>query len=189
MPTITASCCSRELKTGAINSFQKTFNEKRKYTAIGIRADEFDRVPVDAKWKLYPLINLGIQRSDVNRFWSKMPFTLNLRDYQGNCKWCFKKSLRKLLTIMQETPQAFDFPRRMEQKYQYHTGDTNKTPPLRFFRGNRTVADLEALAKLPFKAAKDRSNETETVTQPSLLDLELDTVSGGCSESCEAFLD
>jgi hypothetical protein len=53
----------------------------------------------------------------INFWWDKQDFRLKLKGYEGNCKWCWKKSTNKLLTICIENPEYFDFPKRMEEKF------------------------------------------------------------------------
>ena len=53
----------------------------------------------------------------INFFWKTMPFRLNLRGYQGNCKTCWKKSDKKLWLIAKESPEQFNFMNDMEEKY------------------------------------------------------------------------
>lgn len=53
----------------------------------------------------------------INFYWKNMPFRLELKGYQGNCKTCWKKSDKKLYQIAKENPNAFDFMKRMEDKY------------------------------------------------------------------------
>jgi len=93
----------------------------------------------------------------INFYWKSMPFRLELKGYQGNCKTCWKKSDNKLYQIAKETPEYFDFMDRMEQQY------GNFFPPQRiekwlqegkeipknitFFRNNRSAKDILNEAK------------------------------------------
>lgn len=111
--------CNRELKLNPMRSYLRSIGwEKGQYdTAIGIRSDEIDRVRSDHKEEriVYPLAFQNPKsKQEINVFWRDMPFRLQLKGYQGNCKWCWKKTLRKHLTIIDETPEHYDFPRRME---------------------------------------------------------------------------
>lgn len=90
--------CTRELKTNPLHAFAKSFFNGEDYqTAIGIRADEIDRM--NPKYKklryVYPLIELGITKKDVNDFWKTQPFTLNIPEHLGNCTWCWKKNTKQ----------------------------------------------------------------------------------------------
>ena len=179
IPNTSFPHCTRELKENPIYSYTKsigwendTFN-----VAIGIRADESKRRDKRAHIKglLYPMCDWGVTKRDVNTFWSKQPFRLRLTWYQGNCKWCWKKSDRKLLTIMDETPDKFLFPERMEQTYGQVGAEFKKEPlpgyaQRTFFRGHKTVQDLRDLHRRgDWEHAKDDS-------------LDIDD---GCVESCE----
>lgn len=176
--------CSRELKTRPIHAFAKHWFGTTDYiTFIGIRSDEIDRMSDDPKFA-YPLVDLGITKPKINSFWDAQPFRLNLKGYEGNCKTCWKKSKRKLLTIAQERPSWFDFFSEMELKYECFVPktlnpDKYKTPA-RFFRNYESCSDLLREAKETyFKKAED---DKFIFAHPEL-DLE-----GACgSESCESF--
>ncbi len=156
--------CTRELKMAPIHSYMKTITKEYR-TAIGIRGDEYRRVTKN-KGIIYPLADYWLtDKEEVNRFWDKQPFNLQLYDYQGNCTWCWKKSLRKHFKLIDDDPSIFDFPAEMEKEY----GKVRCPEGRRvFFRENRSTADL-------FEAKRGRS-------QLSLLD-----VYDGCSESCEMY--
>ncbi len=193
IPNLPNPYCTRDLKLAPINSYMRSIGWKAKqyYTAIGIRNDEIDRVSADRKKKkiYYPLVtDMPMSKPKINFWWQQQKFRLNLKGYQGNCKWCWKKSTNKLLTICLENPEYFDFPKKMEEKYGYFTPDSRKhnkdmKPPYTFFRMQRSAKDLFKLSKLPFKKAKD--DATVYDWQISIFDDEdLDT-SNGCDESCE----
>lgn len=187
--------CTRELKMAPIHSFIR--NELRwdgYKTAIGIRADEIDRVSDVARrdyGAVYPLVeNHPVRKTDINAWWSKQPFRLNLKGYQGNCKWCWKKSDRKLFTIVKENRVAFDFPAEMESRYAYvgpeflKHQDTLPTGYKRtFFRKGRSALEIiDEATRLDnsFLPAED-----DSIKMPHF-DERLD-VGGGCEESCEVF--
>lgn len=174
--------CTRELKGNPIRSYLRSIGwPVGSYdTAIGIRTDEIDRMSASAAESrlLYPLVSrFPRSKPMVNAFWEAQPFRLQLKGYQGNCKWCWKKSLRKHLTIVTETPEAYDFPERMErEKAECGAGDAKRV----FFREHRSVADLRSLAaNMNFTPAVDDARQY----QPEF-DFELD-VADGCEESCE----
>mgnify|MGYP003637653107 FL=1 len=175
-----------------MQKYLKDNGYKDSYTAIGIRADEIDRC--GKYW--YPLVSLNITKQHVNKFWSEMDFKLQLKGYQGNCKWCFKKSIRKHLTLINENPEYYDFPKRMEEKYANYVPESRieyrekqgKEPiklPLQIFRKNLTVKELEEMAKGFTDYAQDDTKDINY--QTSLINgFELD-VSNGCVESCEIY--
>lgn len=121
-----------------------------------------------------------------------MPFDLELKSYQGNCDLCWKKSNRKLLTILKENPEYADWWRVMENKYENKIpvaamNNSKIKPPIRFYRNNESVDDLIEDAQFPFDAAEDESKAVSAKeTQGKLWDINLDE-NFGCVESCEAF--
>lgn len=170
--------CTRELKFRPIHSYIRSLGWYKYFTAIGIRTDEQRRVSKSEQAQfivVYPLINWWqVDKQDVNCFWEAQPIRLKLPNYRGNCKWCWKKSDKKLLTIMKETPDVFLFPERMEKVYSRIGPEFQKDPQAlsrRFFRGHRTVDNLRELLK--------------TVDIPQGYHLE--DASNGCSESCELY--
>jgi hypothetical protein len=184
--------CTIELKRATIKNYARQIGWRGYFTAIGIRADEFDRIsPRAVKERyIYPLIKAGTVKADINRFWLAAPFDLKLKGYEGNCDLCFKKSLRKLLTSIKERPEAVDWWQAMEKKYEYFVPEHKKHNlniklPIHFFRNNMSIAELVELAKQPFNKAEDDS-KTVPETDKQLLLFDLDT-SNGCSESCEVF--
>lgn len=174
--------CTRELKGNPIRSYLRSIGwQVGTYdTAVGIRADEIDRISPTAKEQrlIYPLVSsFPHTKPTVNAFWERQAFRLELKGYQGNCKWCWKKSLRKHLTIISETPEAYDFPDRMErEKAECGAGDARRV----FFRGHRTTQDLRLLAATTlFTPATDDARQY----QPEF-EFEMDAANG-CEESCE----
>jgi 3'-phosphoadenosine 5'-phosphosulfate sulfotransferase (PAPS reductase)/FAD synthetase len=191
LPNMSFPWCSRELKGATLVSIQKDLFHKQKYwTAIGIRADEFDRASVDAETNriLYPLLDAGVTHDDIKHFWSQQDFRLNLKDYQGNCKWCWKKTGRKLLTIAKETPTAFDVPLELEARYGDYRPENqpNRTIPSTIFRQHATAAQILERSKQPFEPWQDQSRSFSIFGNQTSLDFDLD-VSSGCEGSCEAF--
>jgi len=195
IPNVENQYCTRDLKQYPMEHYLKTVYGLKDnvgyYTLIGIRVDEIDRI---GKYT-YPLVPLGITKKHVNHFWENMPFRLELKGYQGNCKWCYKKALRKHLTLINETPEFYDFPKRMEKKYgnfvNPHRLEKLKKEgkdvkfPINFFRKNMNTEQMFELAKGFTDFAHDDSRDTNY--QISLVNgFELD-VSNGCVESCEIY--
>ena len=180
--------CTRELKLRPMESLLREKGWKRgSYEiAIGIRADESKRRSQASKNNgiIYPLMDWQpLSKPDVNSFWQKQDFRLNLAGYQGNCRTCWKKSFRKLLTIMDETPEAFDFFDRMERDYgtvgpeflKNHIEGYSRT----FFRGNKSVSDIR---EMHIAGGWDRAENDAVIYKEQKVQLELDD---GCVESCE----
>lgn len=170
--------CTRELKLAPMRSYLKDLGIKDYDTCVGIRSDEFDRVSVKAKENkiIYPLISfIPTTKKDVNTFWRDQPFRLGLKGYEGNCKWCWKKSNRKHFTLMSDDPTIYDFPKLMEAKYGLagHNLDGNRRV---FFRGNLSTEDMFKL--------KEKSNYKRADDDSTTYNCELDS-SNGCEESCE----
>jgi 3'-phosphoadenosine 5'-phosphosulfate sulfotransferase (PAPS reductase)/FAD synthetase len=176
IPNMKHPHCTRELKQRAIESYAASLGWGSDYsTAIGIRADEVRRVSPSATKRnlVYPLIDwFYTDKQDVNSWWEEQPFNLQLKEHQGNCKWCWKKSFSKHAMLLKEDPSAYDFPARMESEYGYVGPDQepDEAFPRVFFRGNRSVVSLKQMCG--------------QLTPPPMVGEDAD---GGCAESCELY--
>tara|TARA_R110002012_G_scaffold77953_2_gene198726 strand:+ start:24 stop:872 length:849 start_codon:yes stop_codon:yes gene_type:complete len=152
MPTTFGSNCTRELKQVPIHKYIKNLNYDTVITAMGIRYDERHRKSLHAKDNklIYPLCDdIKVDSQFIRNFWDNQCFDLQLKDYQGNCDLCFKKSVRKRLTMIKENPKDADWWLEMENKY-----GTDKIP--RFdLRTNKSVQDLINESKKPFRTIED----------------------------------
>lgn len=144
--------CSRELKQYPINKYIRSLGYKDWDIAIGIRADEEHRVnrkTAKAERKIFPLVDdIRVDAEFIRNFWDKQCFDLKLKDYQGNCDLCWKKSDRKLMTMVVEEPKRLDWWRQMEKKY--GKGE------FVFFREKKSADALMEKSKQPFEPAIDQ---------------------------------
>jgi hypothetical protein len=170
--------CTRELKQRPITSYVRSLGWKNGdyETAIGIRIDEIDRMNAKAKEAniVYPLVSWKVAKPEILDWWVTQPFDLDLPEHRGNCLWCWKKSNRKLFTLVYEDRSLFNFPNRMEEQYGLCGAVANKNGrPMNFFRGDKNTKELvyEAL-----------TTDFKTFVDQRYLDL-----SGGCEDSCEVF--
>lgn len=196
IPNVANPVCSRELKERPIRSYAKSLGWKRKdyITAIGIRADEAARLNWENAKKeglIYPLATMvRITQSDINSFWNKQSFDLELKSYEGNCDLCWKKSNRKLLTILSEDKSRAEWWEKMEAEYadfipEGKLHNQKIKPPIRFYRGNTEISELiEDSEKANYTPAVDESKIIDR--QTSMWDEDLDS-SPGCQSSCDAF--
>lgn len=179
--------CTRVLKTHPMESFTKNaVGWKDYWTAIGIRVDEVDRInPKKDEYKfLYPLAELTrVTKKHVNSYWADMPFRLELKGYQGNCKACWKKSDRKLFQIAIEAEEKFKNMDKWEEKYY---GQHPFKPAFYFFRGDRSAKDIIKQAKLT-DFAPPIDDSVDANFQRDMFDEELD-IGSMCEESCEPFV-
>jgi 3'-phosphoadenosine 5'-phosphosulfate sulfotransferase (PAPS reductase)/FAD synthetase len=189
IPNQNAPHCSRELKKQPIISYARSIGWSKYQTALGIRTDEPKRLNWESKKKnnlVYFAEFFNVTKSDVNKFWSEQSFDLNLKSYEGNCDLCYKKGLRKLMTLIKHNPEMSDWWREMESKYEnLDVRNTGKTP-IRFYRDNMTIDEIIDESKLPFIEAVDESKIIATGKQMSMFDNYLDS-NYGCVESCEAW--
>lgn len=173
MPNNFASNCTRELKVIPINKYIKTLGYKNVITAMGIRYDERHRKSLNAKEQniIYPLCDdVKADNNFIRNWWERQSFDLILKDYQGNCDLCFKKSTRKKLTLIKENKNIANWWLDMENKY-----SSNKIP--RFdLRTNFSIQQLIEKAKQPFRTVYDKHelNKTQSNIFDNIMDIESD---------------
>lgn len=115
--------CTRELKMNPIKNYAKSvWGKENYYLALGIRIDEIDRInPKKNELRLiYPLIQKDMQpmtKKHINFWWNQQSFRLNLKGYQGNCGACYKKSNNKLMQMVKDDINYFEFLDYLENKY------------------------------------------------------------------------
>ena len=137
--------------TTAYERFKRT-NKVEVVRVIGIRADEAHRKSIHAESEniIYPLCDeIPFNERMVRMFWEKQSFDLGLKDYEGNCDLCFKKSLKKRLTIIKQNPDSAKWWLDMEQKY------SSEEVPRFDLRTNKSIEQLVEMAQRPFTKAKD----------------------------------
>jgi len=185
IPNVSRAHCTSRLKTRAIRHWMKTCGLiKRGWqakTAIGMRADEPRRANQDSASAkefnlVYPLAHwheVGITKRDVNNFWGKMPFNLNIPEHYGNCITCFKKSDNKLSLIAHEHMDWFKWNAEMEVKYKHI--NAAKGDEHRWWRKKRTTDQLITGALL---------REHETLI---MLTTQEPDDPNGCGNECQPF--
>jgi len=169
LPTNYGSNCTRELKLAPINKYVKSLGYKEVYTAMGIRYDERHRESNTAKENniIYPLIyDIKVDNKFIRDWWDRQSFDLTLKDYEGNCDLCFKKSLKKRLTIIKERPEAAEWWLNMESNY------SSEVTPRFDLRTNVSIEQLVKMAEKPFTKAKDLHELSKQ--QCDLFDIETD---------------
>lgn len=153
LPNNMASNCTRELKQRPIDAYLRdNYKNFDIIKVVGIRADEAHRKSVNAEIEkvIYPLCDeVKIDSRFIRNWWEKQSFDLGLKDYQGNCDLCFKKSLKKRLTIIKENPETAKWWLEMEQKY------SSEEIPRFDLRTNKSIEELVEMAQRPFTKAQD----------------------------------
>jgi len=153
LPNNMASNCTRELKQRPIDAYLRdNYKDYELIRAIGIRADEAHRKSIHAASEniIYPLCDeIPFNERMVRMFWEKQSFDLGLKDYEGNCDLCFKKSLKKRLTIIKENPESAKWWLDMELKY------SSEEIPRFDLRTNKSIEELIEMAQRPFTKAED----------------------------------
>lgn len=173
LPYPAGAFCTREMKFNPVTKYCKdNFDE---YTTwIGIRADEQNRLkPKDGINYLADISDF--EKEDINHWWSKQPFDLNIPEHLGNCLFCIKKSVNKIALAARDEPML------AKQFIGVINGDVREVNRDQqsnqiMFRGNNSLERIITLFK------DHTRDEIASVVKGSG-----GYKSGSCSESCEAF--
>jgi hypothetical protein len=170
LPNNRASNCTRELKQRPIDAYLKNnYKDYNIIKVVGIRSDEAHRKSVNAEKErvIYPLCDeIQIDSNFIRGWWKNQSFDLQLKDYEGNCDLCFKKSLKKRLTIIKENPDIAKWWLEMEEKY------SSEQVPRFDLRTNKSIKELIELSEKPFTKAEDLFELSKQ--QCDLFDIETD---------------
>ncbi len=121
-----------------------------------------------------------------------------LKSFEGNCILCWKKSFRKLYTLIVEGIANNDIEiiaeiawlQMIQEKYGKYVPKgrikQDKGKEVFMFRGENSITDLIEQSEDFLDFAIDESNLISTIQQLGLWSNELDE-NTGCVESCEAF--
>lgn len=128
LPNAVTRFCTTELKIRVMRDFARSVGFERWNNVVGLRYDEGLRVmkalarndTSKERFKaIMPLSKARVTKADVMAFWSRQPFDLALRGYEGNCDLCFLKSKVKLQNIMRENPGSSDWWIKQEQSVRH----------------------------------------------------------------------
>ncbi|WNH10094.1 hypothetical protein [Thalassobellus suaedae] len=181
--------CNRDMKLEPMRKYVDSVFGKDNYSvAVGLRIDEMDRVRKDYEENnvFYPLMDFKISQKKRNKFWKDQPIQITIPAFKGNCDVCFKKSNRKLMTILNEEPNKGDWWDSMIKKYgkieiegkpSYNELMQQNNGLQTFYRGYNTIEDLVKIAEQPFRRATD-----EYIYENDLFDFEDD-----CGSGCQVF--
>lgn len=146
VPNQAVPYCSDYLKSRVAHSFSKeVFGTTSYIKALGYRKEDmpkritYKELEHYKDTKIAPLLTdfkLPIGNIELNTWWSKQPFKLELHSKLGNCELCWKKSKKNLIEAIQFGVRSIPFYREMEKKY----GN-------RFFREHQSIDDLVKLAE------------------------------------------
>lgn len=124
LPNPVMRLCTQHLKIDCMKRYIQEVLELEEWNAvIGIRYDEPRRWRImgqdsrnKREFKVGPLIQSKVNEGIVLDFWSKQPFNLDLKSYEGNCDVCFLKGMAKKDLIAREHPERLDWWIEQEKK-------------------------------------------------------------------------
>ena len=181
-PYVGGEFCTRAMKGMARTNgntegpFYKYCDEKYgkgNFTAIlGIRADEPNRLT--KKPNIGYLADIcDYEKHDVLDWWERQDFDLDLEEWLGNCVFCIKKSVPKLLLAIKDEPElAEEFAKMIESNEVRKV--TEEHGKLIMYRGKNTFRSLMQMA-----GEASREDLLERVKASAKSE------KGSCSDSCE----
>ena len=113
IPNRVKRSCTIELKIKPARRYLRSLGLMAYENFIGFRADEPLRVKRSKKrWKqvdtIFPLYTDGITKQDINHYWSRKPYNLEIPSILGNCTLCFNKGKNAIIAILREYPELAD---------------------------------------------------------------------------------
>ena len=117
LPNSAMRICTTHLKIRPFRKYLDSIGISRPNQFVGIRADEMRRVvkiranpEAEGMERSLPLATDGVTVKDVNDFWDKQEFNLELTTFNGktlagNCDLCYLKPAAQILSLIQEKPE------------------------------------------------------------------------------------
>lgn len=157
IPNRVKRSCTLELKIKPARRYMRSNGFMAYENMIGFRADEPQRVlKAKKRWKQvvtsYPLYEKGVTKEQINEYWSKKAYTLEIPSILGNCTLCFMKGKNAILAILREYPELaepwIEDESKSKSKYGHTYLDGTTIEQLRGMAQNNLFKDyrLEALA-------------------------------------------
>ena len=176
VPYIGGMFCTDRMK---LVPFTKYCNEKygkgNYETWLGIRADEPKRLSKKEGIKYLAEIS-DFEKEDIIQWWSKMPFDLEIEEWNGNCLFCPKKSNLKLAAAQRDNPEFYH--EYLTVLYSDSVRVDEKTGHWsQMYRGKKSLEQVVAMF--------DGSTGDEIKSRIRGAKM---TDTGSCSESCEVFV-
>lgn len=150
-PNPFARFCTQELKVRTIKHYLLSIGWEHWTNIVGIRYDEPRRwmrmktVETKERWEVeMPMVAWRTVKADVNDFWKKMPFDLQLLPEEGNCDFCFLKGKNKIKSLIKRNPDGVKWWIRMEKLTggQFHKNYSFETL-LRFINASPELFDID----------------------------------------------
>jgi len=121
LPTPVARVCTTNLKMRAIAAYLKSLGWDEWDAAVGLRADEPRRAQrikgdIAAETPVCPMYLAGHTLKDVDEFWDRQDFKLEIPRWMGNCCGCFLKSRGRLEMVAEAEPDQLEWWARTEEK-------------------------------------------------------------------------
>jgi hypothetical protein len=113
LPNPMSRFCTGSLKRDTTSKYLRSLGWKKWHNALGIRSDEKHRCKpgfANGFYPFYPICEANHNIFDVDKFWDKQDFKLDLpvvngKTIKGNCDLCFLKSESQLASMVRDHPE------------------------------------------------------------------------------------
>ncbi|PSX01650.1 phosphoadenosine phosphosulfate reductase domain-containing protein [Photobacterium angustum] len=102
-PNAFGAYCSERMKKDVADKYCKEHYGKKFVTWLGMRSDEPKRLKPKPGIK-YLADLVEVDKQDINDWWSRQLFDLQLEEQEGNCLFCIKKSTAKIALAAKQNP-------------------------------------------------------------------------------------
>ena len=115
--------CTSDLKVRTVNHYVKReLGINGEIRLLGIRYDErrrWGKAIMENCEVEYPMVHAKHVKVDVDSFWARNRFDLEMDSRLGNCDLCFMKGEAKLIQVMRDEPERATWWIEMEEKTGY----------------------------------------------------------------------
>ena len=152
LPNATQRICTSELKINVADWYSRRvlgWPKKKVRHLLGMRYDEPKRVKTALFGMCdtdYPLYHARVTKRDVNAWWERRGFQLDLPEHKGNCDGCFLKGSAKLRRIFREEPERADWWIEQERFRDESAHGTLENPWMAQFSKRWSYSELKAEA-------------------------------------------
>ena len=153
LPNQAQRICTFELKVETFKRYLRYgLGAKTWVNSLGIRHDERRRwvKQINEPDVLLPLVTRRVSKKDVQDFWAKQNFRLEIPSWKGNCDLCFLKGKQNLIHTMRNEPELAEWWIAKEHAaYEWRDQRRIEKPEMTRFSKRHSFDELLAEARQP----------------------------------------
>ena len=152
LPNQDTRVCTMQLKVETFRRYLRYgLGAKTWANALGIRFDEKRRWAkrMNDPDTLLPLVMARVSKKDVQEFWAKQNFRLDIPSWKGNCDLCFLKGKTNLVHTLRNEPELADWWLAQEAKGREWSKDRLEKPEIAAFSKRHSFDELLVESRQP----------------------------------------